>query len=114
LKGYRAEIDARRQSLLREQAEGQQQLDVVGIAVRHAEALTEYCARVQQQLQAFDHAEKRMTLQALNIRVSWTPGHPLAIQGSIPIEAIVACFSSSCMPTTPRLLTPGPTGRLYD
>jgi hypothetical protein len=88
LKGYRAEIEARRQSLLRERAEGQRQLEAIGAAVKQVEALTGYCKRVHQRLQTFDHAEKRMALQALNIRVSWTPGQPVAIQGSIPIDAL--------------------------
>jgi hypothetical protein len=88
LRGYRAEIEARCQSLLREQAEGRRQLDAIGEAVQHVEALTGYCTKVHQCLQTFDHTEKRMALQALNIRVSWTPGQPLAIQGSIPIDAI--------------------------
>jgi site-specific DNA recombinase len=88
LKGYRVEIEARRQSLLREQAEAQQQLDAIGEAVQHVEALTGYCTMVHQCLQTFDHTEKRKALQALNIRVSWTPGQALAIQGSIPMDAI--------------------------
>ncbi len=42
------------------------------------------CARVRQQLQTFDGAEKRRACEALNIRVHWTPGVPLQIDGSIP------------------------------
>jgi hypothetical protein len=58
--------------------------------VQQVEALTEYCGRVRERLQTFDHAERRVALEALDIRVSWIPGQPFAIQGSIPIESIMA------------------------
>jgi hypothetical protein len=58
------------------------------MAAQHVEALTEYCARVRQGLQTFDHEQKRIALDALDIRATWTPGQPLAIQGSIPLETI--------------------------
>jgi site-specific DNA recombinase len=107
LKGYRAEIEARRQSLLREQAEATRQLDAIGVAVQHVGALTQYCTRVHHRLQTFDDAEKRMALHALNIRVIWTPGQPLTIQGSIPIDPIVdstprRAYSSTADPLVPR------------
>ncbi|MDQ3831693.1 MAG: recombinase family protein [Candidatus Tectomicrobia bacterium] len=89
LRGYRAEIETRRQPLLAEQATYQRQLDAVGVAVQHVEALTGYCERVRQRLQTFDHQEKRVALEALDIRASWTPGQSLTIQGTIPIDAIV-------------------------
>ncbi|MDQ3830499.1 MAG: hypothetical protein M3361_14595 [Candidatus Tectomicrobia bacterium] len=89
LKGYRAEIETRRQSLLTEHAACQRQLEAIGVAVQHVEALTGYCERVRQRLQTFDHQEKRVALEALDIRISWIPGQPLVIQGSIPIGGIV-------------------------
>jgi hypothetical protein len=98
LKGYRAEIETRRQRLLAEQAACQRQLDAIGKVVQQVDALTEYCQRVRQRLQIFNHAEKRVALEALDIRVSWTPGHPVAIQGSIPIEAIVDSPASRASP----------------
>ncbi len=33
-----------------------------------------YCARVRQQLQTFDPTEKRQAFEALNVRITWTPG----------------------------------------
>jgi hypothetical protein len=87
LKGYRAEIDARRQSLLTQQATCQARLDAIGQAVAQVGALIDYCARVRQRLQAFDHAEKPLALDALDICVTWRPGEPLTMQGSIPLEA---------------------------
>jgi hypothetical protein len=50
--------------------------------------LTAYCGRVRQHLQTFDHAEKRLAIEALDSRVSWIPGQPLIIQGTIPLSDI--------------------------
>jgi site-specific DNA recombinase len=85
LKGYRAEIETRRQSLLAQQATCQAKLEAIGQAVAQVGALIDYCARVRQRLQTFDRAEKRLALEALDIRVTWIPGQPLTIEGSIPL-----------------------------
>jgi site-specific DNA recombinase len=85
LKGYRAEIDAKRQSLLTQQAACQAKLEAIGQEVAQVGALIEYCARVRQRLQTFDSAEKRLAFRALDIRVTWTPEQPLRIDGSIPL-----------------------------
>jgi site-specific DNA recombinase len=95
LKGYRAEIETRRQSLLTDHAACQRQLDAIGEVVQHVEALTEYCERVRQRLQIFDHTEKRVALEALDIRVRWIPGQPLVIQGTIPFGTIADIPSKS-------------------
>jgi site-specific DNA recombinase len=94
LKGYRAEIEGRRQSLLAERETCAQRMEAIGAAVARVEALIDYCARVRQRLQTFDEAEKRLALDALEIRVTWIPQQPLDIQGSIPIDTI--------MPIPPR------------
>ena len=88
LKGYRAEIDQRRQSLLAEQAQLQGQLEAIGQRVQQIESLIDYCVQVRQALQTFDANEKRCTFEALDLRVTWTPGQPLSIQGAIPMDAI--------------------------
>jgi site-specific DNA recombinase len=88
LKGYRAKIEARCQSLLTQQATCQAQLEAMGQAVRQVEALTGYCARVRRRLQTFDSAEKQLAFEALNIGVMWSPGLPLAIEGTIPFDTI--------------------------
>jgi hypothetical protein len=67
----------------------QRKLDTIGQAVEHVEALIGYCERVRQNLQTFDAAEKRLAFDALNVRITWTPGQPLAIEGTIPIGEIV-------------------------
>jgi hypothetical protein len=56
--------------------------------VQQVESLIDYCARVRQALQTFDATEKRRTFEALDLRVTWTPGQPLSIQGAIPTDAI--------------------------
>lgn len=54
----------------------------------HVEALTGYCARIRQRLERFDSAEKRLAYEALNVRVTWMPGQPLALEGTIPLGQI--------------------------
>jgi chromosome segregation ATPase len=88
LKAYRADIGARRHSLLAEQHARQATLQAIGEAVQQVEALVGYCARVRQALQTIDAGEKRRAFEALNIRVTWTPGQALVIHGSIPMDAI--------------------------
>ena len=88
LKAYRADIDQQRQSLLAEQTQLQGQLEAIGHHVQQVESLIDYCARVRGALQTFDATEKRHTFEALDLRVTWTPGQPLSIQGAIPMDAI--------------------------
>jgi hypothetical protein len=87
-KSKKAEVEARRQSLLRERAEADAKLESIGQAVEHIEALIDYCRRVGQNLQIFEYAEKRRTLEALGIRGTWTRGQPLAIEGTICMDDI--------------------------
>jgi site-specific DNA recombinase len=89
LKSYRADIGARRQSLMKQQQELEERLDSIGRAVEHVEALLGYCERVRQRLQTFSPEEKRLALAALNVQVRWTPEEPLQIEGSIPLGEIV-------------------------
>jgi site-specific DNA recombinase len=88
LKVYRADIAARRQSLLAEQAERQASLEAIGEAMHHVEALVGYCVRVRESLHTFDAEEKQRAFEALTLRVTWTPGEPPKITGSIPLELI--------------------------
>jgi site-specific DNA recombinase len=105
LKGYRAEIVARRQSIQAERDAYQRQLEAVGAIVQQVDTLTAYCARVRQRLRAFDQAEKRLAIEALDIRVSWIPGQPLAIQGNIPLGQIAAIPSRWSVPPAPAART---------
>jgi site-specific DNA recombinase len=88
LKAYRADIVTRRQQLMDERAQRQSQMEVIGQVAGQAKQLVTYCAQVSQQLQTFDLADKRLALKALDIRVRWTPGEPVDIQGSIPLDGL--------------------------
>jgi site-specific DNA recombinase len=90
LKGYRAEIGARRQSLLSQRATLQAKIETLGEAVGQVEALIGYCSRVSQRLQTFNSAEKRLAFEALNILVIWATGQDLKIEGTIPLDDIVS------------------------
>jgi hypothetical protein len=115
LKGYRSEIATRRHSLLAQRHGLQTDLENIGHALEHVEALRGYCERVRQQLQTFDPAEKRQAFEALNVRITWTPGQPLTIEGTIPLDEIVPvplerifCFfprrKPGAVPLWPRVL----------
>jgi hypothetical protein len=86
IKGYRAEIGARRESLIEQRQVLETRQQTIGQVVEHVEALIGYCERVRQRLQTFDAAEKRLAFEALNVRVTWTPGQPLAIKGTTPFH----------------------------
>jgi hypothetical protein len=111
LRACRREIEARRQSLQGEQEGCQRQLDAIGATVQQVDALTGYCARVRERLQAFDHVEKRRAIEALDIRVHWTPGEPLAVQGSIPLESIADIPSGWSVPPSLAVRTVSGRGR---
>jgi hypothetical protein len=100
LKGYRAEIATRRQSVLIQQAALQVKLEGIGEAIGQVDALIGYCERVHQRLHTFDILEKRLALDALDIQVIWTPGQSLAIQGTIPLGEIVPTPARMCTPRT--------------
>lgn len=90
LKGYRAEIGARRRSLLEQRQALEGQPETIDHTGEDVESLITYCERVRQQLQTFDDQEKRRAFDALNVRVTWTPGQSLTIEGRIPLGEIVS------------------------
>jgi hypothetical protein len=96
LKGYRADIATRRQSLLTQQTALQARLEGIGKAVGQVESLMGYYERVRQRLQTFNMPEKHLALEALDIHVTWTPGQPLAIQSTILLGDIVPTAPQTC------------------
>jgi hypothetical protein len=88
LKGYRAEIAARRQALHDQAQAWQTKMEAIGQAAGQVGMLIDYCARVRQNLTTFDAADKRRALEALGVQVTWTPGQPLIIKGRIPLGDI--------------------------
>jgi hypothetical protein len=72
-------------------------MEAIGQTSGQLESLMRYCTLVRQRLQTFDAREKQLTLETLDIRVTWTPNEPLAIQGRIPLSDIVP-VPSGCRP----------------
>jgi site-specific DNA recombinase len=105
LKEYRSEIATRRQQLQVRRAGLHAEMEAIGQTSGYLESLISYCTQVRQRLQTFDESEKRLALEALDIRISWTPNEPLTIQGSIPLSNIVPVPSGGDAPPC------GPRGR---
>jgi site-specific DNA recombinase len=76
LKRYRNEIAMRRESLQAQQTSLLAELNAIGQAAGRVEALIEYRAQIHQRLHAFDTTEKRIALEALDLRVTWIPEQP--------------------------------------
>jgi site-specific DNA recombinase len=91
----KAEIDARRASLDAEHQRLNQEAQALDHAHCDAAALAGYCAQVQANLSALDMPNKRKALEALDIRIHWTPGEIPQIQGSItiPTEQAIASLA---------------------
>jgi chromosome segregation ATPase len=89
LKEYRREIGTRRQQLQDRRAAIHAEVEAIGQTSGQLESLISYWIQVRQRLQTFDEREKRLALEALDIRATWTPNQPVAIQGSIPLSDIV-------------------------
>jgi len=110
-KAKKAEVDARRDSLHAERSRLDEQARQLDQQRVDAESLVEYCRLVHEKLAQFDLPTKRTALEALNIVVTWEPGRPLQIQGSIPIntESFYATTASMgfFLQMPPELLTPG-------
>jgi site-specific DNA recombinase len=87
-KAKKAEVDVRRASAERELARLDAQGRVLDQAELETTAIAAYCARVRAKLTHFTLDEKRLALEALGITVTWHPGEPLKVRGSIPVEIV--------------------------
>ena len=96
-KAKKAEVDARRDSLHAERSRLDEQARQLDQHRVDAEALVEYCHLVHEKLEQFDIPTKRTALEALNIVVTWEPGKPLQIQGSIPINTEAVYVSTASL-----------------
>lgn len=85
LKTYRADIAKRRGDLERRRGEVEAQIEATGLSTGQAEMLVAYCQRVAERLQELTPQEKRVALDALDIRASWLNGQPLKVEGRIPV-----------------------------
>jgi site-specific DNA recombinase len=73
LQGYRWAIGERRQQLQGRPAGLHAEMEAIGQTSGQLELLISYCAHVRKRLQTFDEREKQLTLEALDIRVTWAP-----------------------------------------
>ena len=64
-------------------------MEAIGQTSGQLESLISYCAHVRERLQTFDEREKRLALEALDIRATWAPHQPLTIPCSIPLREMV-------------------------
>jgi site-specific DNA recombinase len=96
LKARKAEVMARRGSLEREMSRLDEQQQLLEQVTLETASLVAYCQRVCRNLQRLDYAEKRLALDALNIRVVWHHNKPLEMHGSIPVA--IASDAPCCTP----------------
>jgi site-specific DNA recombinase len=86
-KAKKAEVDARRDSLLAERSRVEEQARQIEHNRVEVASLVEYCRLVRANLATFDIHDKRKAIEALSIVVTWAPGLPPQIQDSIPMDA---------------------------
>jgi hypothetical protein len=89
-KAKKAEVDARKDSLLAERSRLEEQAKQLEYQRVEVASLVDYCRLVRTNLATFDIHDKRKALEALRIVVTWKPGTPPQIQGSIPMDATAA------------------------
>jgi site-specific DNA recombinase len=87
LKGYRADVARKRQSLEGHRQELVGRREALQQQTGQMEALGGYCARVRQELQTFSLEEKHRTFEALALRVTGIPKQPLRILASLVVES---------------------------
>ena len=77
-----AEIEDRRTSLRAELERLDQKGQALNQDVRDAEMLVALCRQWQDNLDTFDMPKKRKVLESFNIRVPWSPGQEIKIEGN--------------------------------
>jgi site-specific DNA recombinase len=90
LKAKKLDIAERTQRLLAQQETVEAAMHAAQQAQAQARDILQYCQHVQKQLRILDAPHKRQALEALDIRVTWGPGEPIHIEGSISMGTIVS------------------------
>jgi len=90
LKSKKHELAERRQRLLDQHAEAKEALHHAQQHQAKIQDVLLYYHHVKERLSTLDMPNKCVALDALDIRVTWTPSAPLQIAGRIPIDAIVS------------------------
>ena len=102
LKAKKLDIAERTQRLLAQQ----ETVEAAMLAAQQAQAKARdillYCQQVKERLHTPDAPHKREALEALDIRVTWVPGEPIRIEGSISMGAIVSC-GLGCSGSSPNM-----------
>jgi seryl-tRNA synthetase len=80
------DIAERRQQFMAQHAEVQQELQQAQDEAETVRDLFRYCQQVQARLTTLDLASQHLALEALDIRVTWTPGSPVQIEGRVPLD----------------------------
>jgi site-specific DNA recombinase len=101
-KGKKAEIEVRRASVTRELARLEEEEQHILEATLETVAIEDYCARVRSNLKDFTIQEKRVALEALDVRAVWHPDRPLDLSGGIEVDIV---SSTSQTVARPRPLT---------
>jgi hypothetical protein len=119
LKAKKDDIANRKHSLLAQQeALAATRYAADQVRVRHTD-IRRYCQQVKARLQTLTMAKKREGLEALDIHVFWTPGAPIRITGSIPLDFPMSTVRKTTGRNAPRSPTsacaspvhPGPAAR---
>src|SRR5262249_41802898 len=77
LKAKKLDITERKQRLLAQQEAVEAAMHAVHDAQARTRDILTYCLHVKEQLHTLDMPHKQQALDALDIRVTWTPGAPL-------------------------------------
>jgi hypothetical protein len=88
LKAKKIDIADRKQRLLTQQEAAEAAILAVEQSQAKARDILLYCQQIQEQLHTLDAPHKRQALEMLSIRVTWSPGEPIRIEGRIPIDNI--------------------------
>lgn len=86
LQGKKHDIAERRKQLMAQHAEIEQALQQVQDDEEALRGLFHYCQQVQERLTTLDIAKQQLALEWLDMRVTWTPGAPVQIEGRVPLD----------------------------
>jgi len=88
LKAKKIDIADRKQRLLTQQEAAEAAILAAEQSQAKVRDMLLYCQQIQKQLHTLDAPHKRQALEMLSIRVAWSPGEPIRIEGRIPIDNI--------------------------
>jgi hypothetical protein len=101
LRQYRADIEARRQSITEQEAVLQAKLAALAEREAHTQMLTAYCERVAAKLQRLTMEEKRLAIEALGFEVTWKKGELPSVTSNIALDVIASIPSGGGFPHWP-------------